>query len=154
MITFKAIPTDQAKAFRNGAPDAHGNAPERTINNDDGNPCRHCLRTIPSGEEMLVLAYRPFEGKHPYAEVGPIYLCAKDCEQGNSTDLPEVFKGSPDYLVKGYGPDERIVYGTGQVAPRDDMARRIAEIFEQSDVAFVHVRSARNNCLLARVERG
>ncbi len=150
---FKALPTSEVIAYRNGALDAHGTPPERGISNGSGNPCRHCLKLIPKGEEMLILAYRPFKATHPYAEVGPIFLCAKDCVQGDSQDLPEVLTVSPDYLVKGYSKDERIVYGTGAVTARAEMGQRIKEIFERPDVAFLHVRSARNNCLLARVER-
>jgi len=29
---------------------------------------------------------------------------------------------SPDYIVRGYGPDDRIVYGTGAVVPTPEIA--------------------------------
>ena len=61
---------------------------------------------------------------------------------------------SPDFIVRGYGPDERIVYGTGRVVPTDQIASRAGELFAQDDVAFIHVRSARNNCYQCRIERG
>jgi hypothetical protein len=150
---FKALPTSDVIAYRNGAPDAHGHPPERVLSDGLGNPCRHCLQMIPKNEQMLILAYRPFKATHPYAEVGPIFLCAKDCVQGDSHDMPEILDASPDYLVKGYSKDERIVYGTGAVTARAEMEARIKEIFKRPEVAFLHVRSARNNCLLARVER-
>ncbi|MEM7632037.1 MAG: DUF1203 domain-containing protein [Pseudomonadota bacterium] len=153
MTTFTALPTDVAQAYRNGAPDAHGNPPERTISPGPGHPCRHCLKNVPAGAEMLVLAHKPFAGSHPYAEVGPIFLCADACTRFDGTGTPEVLTTSPDYLIKGYSSDDRIVYGTGTIAPTKDLADRIDAIFNNPEIVSVHVRSARNNCYLARVNR-
>ncbi|WP_147111734.1 DUF1203 domain-containing protein [Tateyamaria sp. syn59] len=153
MPTFSALPTDVVEAYRAGAPDAFGNPPERHISNGSGNPCRHCLRNVPKGAEMLVLAHKPFEGTHPYAEVGPIFLCADPCPRGGGDDLPPILTTSPDYLLKGYGANDRIIYGTGAVTPMPEMGDRIAAIFANPDVAYIHVRSARNNCYQARIDR-
>ncbi|WP_299684986.1 DUF1203 domain-containing protein [uncultured Tateyamaria sp.] len=153
MPTFTALPTDVARAYQAGAPDAFGHPPERATSDGHGNPCRHCLREIPAGADMLILAHKPFEGTHPYAEIGPIFLCAAACPQGSGADQPEVLKTAPDYLLKGYGPHDRIVYGTGGVVATDAMQARIAEIFADPEVAYIHVRSARNNCYQARVDR-
>ena len=103
---------------------------------------------------MLILAYRPFDDVNPYAETGPIFLCAEDCKRhAGGADLPPVLTSSPDYLIKGYTDQNRILYGTGAVVPTHDMQDRIAAIFENPDVAYVHIRSARNNCYQARVDR-
>ena len=100
---------------------------------------------------MLILAYRPFPEMQPYAETGPIFLCAEDCARHeDSAALPPVLTTSPDYLIKGYSPDHRIVYGTGAVVPTPDMKARIAAILDDPRVAYVHIRSARNNCYQAR----
>ena len=150
-MIIQAIPTADAQAFRAGASDANGHPPERTISSGGGNPCRHCLHPIPDGDEMLILAYRPFPTLHPYAETGPIFLCAKDCERfDDSADLPPVLTSSPDYLIKGYSADDRIVYGTGQVVETGELQDRLADILSRADVAYAHIRSARNNCYQAR----
>ncbi|WP_299550790.1 DUF1203 domain-containing protein [uncultured Tateyamaria sp.] len=154
MTVFTALPTDTVQAYRAGGPDAFGNRPERKISDGAGNPCRHCLCDISAGEEMLVLAHKPFEGTHPYAEVGPIFLCADDCPRGGGTDLPEILTTSPDYLIKGYSADDRIVYGTGAITPTTDIQTRLTAIFADPNVAYIHVRSARNNCYQARIDRG
>lgn len=153
MPHFSALPTAIAKAYRAGQPDAHGSPPERHVSHGTGNPCRHCLRMIPDGAGMLVLAHKPFESLQPYAEVGPIFLCADPCVRGGGKDLPEFLKTSPDYLLRGYDAGERIVYGTGAVTPTERLRDRIAEIFRSPDVAFIHVRSSRNNCYQLRVDR-
>ncbi|MEP1962822.1 DUF1203 domain-containing protein [Tateyamaria sp.] len=154
MFEFSALPSDVVKAYRSGGLDAFGNPPETAISDGTANPCRHCLRNIPKGAGMLILAHKPFEGTHPYAEVGPIFLCVEDCAQGGGTAVPDVLTTSPDYLVKGYSAHDRIVYGTGVVAPTDELEAQLAAIFTNPDVAYIHVRSARNNCYQARVDRG
>ncbi len=150
---FNAIPTAAVHAFRAGAHDALNNPPERALSDGKGQPCRHCLRQVPAGAEMLVLAYKPFETTQAYSEVGPIFLCADDCKAGDSNTLPPILQMSPEYLLKGYTSDERIVYGTGRITPQDEVTREIEKIFDQDGVEFVHIRSARNNCYLARVDR-
>ena len=154
-ITFHGLPTDAVRTLQRGGMDANGQPPERGMSDGDGNPCRHCMEMISEGEAMLVLAHRPFETVNPYAEVGPVFLHARECAAyGGAADaLPPVLEDSPDYIVRGYGANERIVYGTGGVVAREDVVERAAELLTRSDVAFVHIRSSRNNCWQARAER-
>lgn len=104
------------------------------------------------GEAYLVVAYRPFQTMQPYAETGPIFLHAAACEraEGNGK-LPEILT-SPDYIVRGYDDVERIVYGTGAVVPTKDVVAYAAAVLADDRVAFVHVRSASNNCFQCRVD--
>lgn len=152
MIRFVPLPTEAVRAVQAGGADANGQAPERRVS-DGGNPCRHCLKMIPAGAGMLVLAWRPFPALQPYAECGPIFLCADPCEAGGGEDLPEIL-ASPDYIVRGYGTDDRIVYGTGAVVPTARIADEAALRLADARVAYVHVRSARNNCYQLRIDRG
>ncbi|MFB2595452.1 DUF1203 domain-containing protein [Paracoccus sp. p4-l81] len=116
-------------ALRHGT-DAHGLPPERiAASTGTGTPCRHCLRQVPVGAPYLVLAHRPFAGRNPYTETGPIFLCR-------------------------YSHDERIVQGTGAVTPTDRIKAHRAELLARQDIAFVDIRSASNNCFLCRVRRG
>ena len=149
---FTPIPTDIVRAYQSGAPDANGQVPERQISDGDGNPCRHCLQNIPEGAAMLVLAHRPFPTPQPYAEVGPIFLCADPCEAGGGDALPEVLD-SPTYIVRGYGAEDRIVYGSGAVVATEALAEEAARRLQDPRIAYVHVRSARNNCYQVRIDR-
>jgi hypothetical protein len=152
-VQFKALPTEDVRALQRGAPDAYGRLPERRISDGDGVPCRHCLKNVDAGEAYLVLAYRPFPDLQPYAETGPIFLHARECERAVETEaLPEMLE-STEYIVRGYGKDDRIVYGSGGVIPTGAIAARAAALFEREDIAYVHVRSARNNCYQCRIER-
>lgn len=151
-MRFQAIPTDLARHYQALGLDANGQVPERQISDGGGNPCRHCLKLIPKGAGMLVLAHRPFPAPQPYAEVGPIFLCAAPCEAGGGVAVPEAL-ASADYVVRGYGADDRIVYGTGGVVATGAIAARAAALFADARVAYLHVRSARNTCYQCRIDR-
>ena len=151
-MRFVAIPTDAVRALQAGGPDANGQVPERKVSDGGGNPCRHCLKLIPEGAGMLVLAHRPFPAPQPSAEVGPIFLCADACEAGGGEAVPEMLASS-DYIVRGYGADDRIVYGTGGVVATGAIPARAGELLSDPRVAYVHVRSARNNCYQVRIDR-
>lgn len=153
MIRFTALPTETVRALQAGGPDANGQVPERQVSDGGGYPCRHCLKMIPPGAGVLVLAHRPFPAPQPYAELGPIFLCADPCEAGGGEGLPEIL-ASPDYIVRGYGANDRIVYGTGGVVATPGIAARAQELLADPRVAYVHVRSARNNCYQVRIDRG
>lgn len=153
-IRFTAMPTETAKQYWGGAPDAYGLAPERKIAAGSGLPCRHCLAEIGDGESYLVLAYRPFPSLQPYAETGPIFLHAEPCPRYAATEVPApILDTSPDYILRGYGHDDRIVYGTGAVTLKENIETRAAQLLGRDDIAYVHVRSARNNCYQCRIDR-
>ena len=151
-LHFTPIPTQTARALQSGAMDANGQRPERHVSDGGGNPCRHCLQMIPAGAGMLILAHRPFSRLQPYAECGPIFLCAGPCAAGGGPDLPAML-ASPDYILRGYSADERIVYGTGAVVPTARIRAEAAARLADPRVAFLHVRSARNNCFQCRIDR-
>ncbi|MDI7865077.1 DUF1203 domain-containing protein [Rhizobiaceae bacterium n13] len=152
-IRFTPMPFTKAAALWDGATDDYGLRPKRHISDGDGVPCRHCLGQVAAGDPYLILAYRPFPALQPYAETGPIFLHADPCEAyAPSPALPPILS-SPEYIVRGYGKDDRIVYGTGSVTPTEEIAACAEELLSRDDVAYVHVRSARNNCYQCRVER-
>jgi len=154
-LRFVALDTDLAQAWRGGAPDANGQAPEHMVSDGGGNPCRHCLDDIAGGAPMLVLAHRPFPAPQPYAELGPIFVHAEDCPRYRETGpLPAIFTRREAILMRGYGADDRIIYGTGKVIPTGEIESRAAELFQHPEIAYLHLRSASNNCFQCRIERG
>lgn len=150
-IRFTALPTETATGYRAGARDAYGLPPERHISEGPGNPCRHCLGFVPEGAGMLILAHRPFHALQPYAETGPIFLCAEACRRWEDEGMPPALVAR-DYIVRGYGHDHRIVYGTGAVVSTDEIPARAEALFADPRVAYLHVRSARNNCYQCRID--
>lgn len=151
-LSFVPLPTERVRQLQNGGPDAYGNVPERRISDGEGVPCRHYLKEVPKGQPYLVLAHRPFATVQAYAETGPIFLCANRCAPGGGWDVPEILS-SPHYILRGYDSAETIVYGTGSVVDRDQIPERASLLLSDSRIAFLHVRSASNNCYHVRIER-
>jgi Protein of unknown function (DUF1203) len=148
-IRFTPIPTDVVRGYQSGGPDANGQVPEWAVSDGKGTPCRHCLKTIPNGAAMLILAHRPFPAPQPYAELGPIFLCANACDAGVEPEILE----SPTYIIRGYGANDRIVYGTGAVVSTDLIRQEAEARLADPQIAYLHVRSARNNCYQVRIDR-
>ncbi len=152
-IRFIAMTTTMARHYQAGGADANGQKPETHLSDGDGVPCRHCLHNVRAGDKYLILSHRPFPSPQPYAETGPIFLHADECERYAQTDqLPEMFNRSSDFILRGYSCQDRIVYGTGGVVKTGGIADRAAELLKRDDVAYVHMRSARNNCFQCRIE--
>jgi hypothetical protein len=148
------MPSHLAAAYRAGAPDANGQAPERWVSVAGNEPCRHCLGTVTVGEAYLTLAYRPFEALQPYAELGPVFIHADACAAHDpALGLPARETKGSGRILRGYGADDRIVYGTGKVVANADIEAEAEAILRHPDVAYVHMRSATNNCFTLRIDR-
>lgn len=152
-IRFVALETALVRGLQAGGADANGQVPERQFSPGKGVPCRHCLEPVAEGEPFLILAHRPFPAPQPYAEQGPIFLHAGSCPRGGMDDQIPGMLASPSYIVRGYGKDDRIVYGSGQIVPTPEISRAAAEMFKDGRIAYVHVRSASNNCYQCRIDR-
>lgn len=154
-LSFHPLNSETVRQLQCGGPDANGQRPERQVSDGKGVPCRHCLGEVGEGESYLILSHRPFPAPQPYAEQGPIFLHAETCPAHPPSDrLPAMLRGYERLLLRGYGPDDRIVYGTGQVLPTGEIERVAEELFADGRIAYIHLRSASNNCYLCRIERG
>jgi hypothetical protein len=152
-LNYIAMTTDQVQSLRTGAPDSYGQTAEVSVSDGDGNPCRHCLAEIALDQPMLILAHRPFATLQAYAETGPIFLCARECERHpDSTGIPELYRHR-EMLIRGYDRNERIVYGTGKAIDMRDIEAEAGRLFEHQAVEFIHVRSSTNNCYHFRIEQ-
>ena len=152
-IRFVPFDAGFVAQMRAGAPDAYGRPAERATSDGDGVPCRSCLRDVPAGMDYLILAARTFPDAQPYAETGPVFLCAEACVPWDCDGVPPILTTSPDYIVRGYTADHRIAYGTGQVTPSGEVPRYVADLLEDPGIAHVDIRSARNNCFQTRAVR-
>ena len=55
--------------------------------------------------------------------------------------------------MRGYGQDDRIVYGSGGVVPTSAIVTRALDLLADPQIAYLHVRSARNNCYQCRIDK-
>ena len=152
-LAYLSLPTEVVRTFQNGGTDAHGHMPEKAVSDGSTIPCRHCLSEVAKGDEYLILSYRPFPSEQPYAEQGPIFLHAKECPPYDDTDkLPDMYEPWAGVLLRGYGANDRIVYGTGQTVAPGKIAETAEAILATEGVSYIHARSATNNCYQFRIE--
>jgi hypothetical protein len=150
-LLFRGIDTAQVEAFRAGEPDANGQRPLLQPGAGLG-PCRHCLGMMSVAEPKLILAYRPFATRHPYSEVGPIFLHPSPCPRYEAPQPPAWFEYLDPAIVRGYGRDDWIRYDTGKAIVGKDVACAVRSVLADETVAYVHVRS-QFGCLQCRVDR-
>jgi uncharacterized protein DUF1203 len=152
-VAFVALDTSLVRSLQAGGSDANGQTPERHLSIGGAIPCRHCLAPVAAGKPYLILSHRPFPAPQPYAEQGPIFLHAEPCpRRPPSAELPAMLT-SERYLIRGYSGDDRIVYGTGQIVQTGAMVAAAEALLVDPHLAYIHVRSAANNCFLCRLER-
>lgn len=152
-IEFVGLSSTTVAHLKAANQDAYDHEIERHEATEGACPCRHCLETTTAGETFLTLAHRPFATTNPYTETGPIFLCASECKSFAPRDvLPSILKAE-HYIVRGYCDAERIVYGTGRVVKTDAIRSYAQSLFQDTEIAFVDIRSASNNCFLCRVRR-
>jgi len=152
-LSVRGTPSQEVESIWRGGNDANGQTAVTRVAEGVANPCRHCLELVPEGEDKLVLAYRPFDALHPYAEIGPIFLHKAPCERFESDKLPSWFDYLDPAIIRGYGSDDWIRYDTGDVVRGVDLTAACQRILADVTVEYVHIRS-KFNCFQCRVDRG
>ncbi|MEC8041159.1 MAG: DUF1203 domain-containing protein, partial [Pseudomonadota bacterium] len=80
------------------------------------------------------------------------HMAFKVTTDGDSAAFP-AFLLSDSYILRGYSDTDRIVYGTGAVTATTDIPDAAETLLARQDVAYLHVRSAQNNCYHLRIEK-
>lgn len=149
---FRIVPLPRAivERARRTLTDPFGNRLAVHINEAHGNPCRFTLRQSPPGEELLLMSHSPFAGRHPYAEVGPIFIRLRgdDAYEDVHRFPPEIDPATR--VFRCYDQDERIV--DARVGTNDPEGL-IAELFSNPKVAFIHARSLTYGCFTFKIDR-
>ena len=89
----------------------------------------------------------------PYAEVGPIFIHSKDCQNlDNLSQVPKMFSARNQMIIRGYDVRNRIVEDTGQLIETKNIQVAAKYLFKNIEISYQHVRSASNNCFQCRIE--
>jgi hypothetical protein len=151
-LAFTGIATSWCDGIRCGRADANGQQAVLRTRVGSAGPCRHCLELIADEESKLVLAYRPFDRLHAFAETGPIFLHAWPCRRYESATAPAWFHLLDPAIVRGYDDNDGMRYDTGSVVRGEEIMRACQAILDDATIAYVHVRS-KYNCFQCRVDR-
>lgn len=113
-------------------------------------PCRHCLHWAEPGEALILFPFATIEPGKPYAETGPILVHAESCERYRATDeFPADFR--EERSIRGYDAAENMI--AGEVVHGSGPEAVVERLLADSQVAFLHVRSARRGCYTFGIER-
>ena len=146
------LKTHEAEEIKQSRRDIHGNKPELSQALTNRSICRRCLRRFNPGDERLLFKYRPFRKESVFAEAGPIYIHHSHCEPAAEplTRYPEEFRSLP-LLLRAYRSDDTQVIA--QLITDGDAETIVTRFFEDSQVAYIHLRDAEYGCYVARIER-
>jgi Protein of unknown function (DUF1203) len=148
-----AIPSEVAEQVRNSGKSPNYGFPAHREVAAGRAPCRHCLKLIRKNEEELLLfTYDPFRelGEPPLP--GPVYIHATECPRHpESAVIPEEYRGRL-LTLEGYGENRALVK---EIRVSDGAEERAAEqLFSDTKIRYVNVRSTEAGCFLFRLERG
>lgn len=145
----KALPTPVAEAARKAAADKQPDHRVSVVEAANTAPCRHCLQWAKPGEEVILFPYQAIESGRPYSESGPIFVHAHPCQRYQEPGYPAEFREGR--VFRAYSATKDII---DAVLPNGDEPETVIEkLFENSDTAFVHVRSATRGCYTFEVDR-
>jgi hypothetical protein len=109
-----------------------------------GYPCRVSLEDALEGEQMLLLPWRHHDVDSPYQASGPIYV-----RRGARRAQPPPGH-VPDYvrrrLISLRAYDAAALMVTAEVTEGAGVAARLAELFRDERVGYVHLHNARPGC--------
>ena len=154
MSTFRvvAIPTNVAESVRaTGKAHTYGFPAHKEIAAGRA-PCRHCLKLIEKGqEELLLFTFDPFQEHGVPPLPGPVYIHVEACARHEETPaIPEEYRGRMLTLF-AYGGERKLI---SEIRVADGEEEKVSsEMFANSEVKYVHVRSTEAGCYLFRLER-
>lgn len=150
--TVHAIEPDELDRVRRGLDD-HGNLVEEFVSEGD-DQLRCCLRLSQAGESLLVMAHAPLTSRRPWAEVGPVFVHALECRpRQHRAGLPE-FIGDAPRVLRSYTAEGDLYYrGIRVTAAGENVDAVLSRLFDDPEVAQVHVRNLAAQCFILRVTR-
>lgn len=114
-------------------------------------PCRVCLRISKEPEEFILLSYQPLANRNPYAEIGPIFIHAHECEPYDTPHtFPEDF-AQRQLVVRAYDYEGRIAGAV--VAEPGEAPNAAARFLSDPVIAEVHVRHTSYTCFDFKIVR-
>ena len=121
-----------------------------TVDSPGSSPCRHCLRWAQPGERVILFPYTAIPSGHPYSETGPIFVHANECQRYSlPNEYPADFRNGRVFRAN----DSNYNIIDAQVGNGSEAEVVIASLFQNTDTAFVDVRSITHGCFTFRIQR-
>jgi len=143
LLGLQAAPFEALFAEADEALRARGIA-RRRADADTGFPCRVSLEDARKGEELLLLPWRHHAVDSPYQASGPIYVRrgARNAQLAPGEVPPYVTRRL--ISLRAYDADALMV--AAEVVEGHEVGARLSALFEDAQVAYVHLHNARPGC--------
>jgi hypothetical protein len=144
------LPAEFVSIVRNTRRDLHGH--EVAVRIDQGrHQCRSCLRLTEPNERYWLFSYTPFDSDQPYAETGPIFIHDRECDPYSAiAEYPPEFPRH-HAVLRAYNAADEIE--DAKLVGERRVEEVIAELFENSCVAYIHARNSEYGCFMFRIDR-
>ena len=116
-----------------------------------GYPCRITLEDAEPGESLLLLNWAHLEGDTPYRGNGPIFIRENALAHFDAVDVVPLQQRRRTLSVRAYDADGFMRHG--RVVQGDALEAQIGELFDDTEVAYLHLHNAGRGCYAARVDR-
>lgn len=144
------LPTELAERARTVVQSGAADHALVTAEAEGSYPCRHCLRWARSGEALILFPFAAIERGKPYAETGPIFVHAENCERYRASDeFPRDF--CEGRSIRGYDAAENMI--AGEVVKENGPEAVVERLLADPRIAFIQVRSASRGCYTFGIER-
>jgi hypothetical protein len=118
---------------------------------DFGFPCRVSLEDAGAGEELLLLPFRHHAADSPYAASGPIYVRRGVPQARLAPGVVPACVSRRLMSLRAYDAASLMV--GAEVAEGAAVAERLAALFADPGVAYVHLHNARPGCFSCAATR-
>lgn len=154
-FTITAIAPDVVAALLER--DDAGREPRLLTDDEGGSPLRCCLTKAAPGERIALVSYAPLRrwaaarGIDPgaYDEQGPIFVHAEPCQGAGQR---AAWPSTAHRMLRAYGSAGTIL--GGHYLPGDgDPETALKDVFDDPEVAVVHVRAVEYGCFQFEVTR-
>ena len=117
---------------------------------DSGFPCRISLTDAKRGQTLLLVNYEHQAADTPYRSHYAIYIREGEQQYDRTNEVPEQ---SRRRLLSVRGFDERGILLDADVTQGTELEPLIDRLFENQQIAYLHVHNARPGCYAARIDR-
>ncbi|HRE63732.1 MAG TPA: DUF1203 domain-containing protein [Ferruginibacter sp.] len=118
-----------------------------------GFPCRVSLQDAEPGEEVILLPYQHHKTNSPYQASGPIFVRKVAATAVlNTNEIPVMFNHR---LLSLRGYDKNGIMKAAEVIEGNTLKEKLHQLFDNENIAYIHIHNARPgcyNCLVERVE--
>lgn len=147
-FAVEPLPTGVADAARRDAAQRRADHAIVVAESNRSCPCRHCLQWAVQGERMILFPFTAVPAGLPYSETGPIFVHEERCDRYAAvTQYPAAFRTGR--VIRAYNSRTEII--GAQVVNGASPEEVVSELLQNSETAFLHVRSAGYGCYTFRI---